>query len=202
MKSAVLLVDLQRDFLAGAGARMPVSEQDTEAILRCANQILAGQSLQGSLPIVVVNEFARDAIFLNILRRHAAIAGSHGADLDPRLADAGRARKFSKSRASAFSNPELDRYLQREGIRHLYVLGVMAEGCVRATVLDARKRGYLVTVIADAVASDAKWKLRLGLWSMKRAGAEIAHSPGPQAHENGAGREHGEAASARTATLH
>jgi nicotinamidase-related amidase len=179
MKSAVLLIDLQRDFLAGPGARLPVSAEGAEQVLQVANEILAGSSLRGALPIVVVNEFPRDATIMNLLRRRAAIAGSAGAELDPRLADASHAKKIPKSRASAFTNPELDEFLRSEGIDHLYVLGVMAEGCVRATVLDARRRNYRVSLIANAIASNADWKLRLALWWMKRAGAEIARLTGP-----------------------
>jgi len=177
--SAVLLIDLQRDFLAGPGSRMPVSAKGAEAVLRVANEILKGQQLQGVLPIIIVNEFPRSATVLNALRRHAAVAGTPGADLDPRLADPGSARKFTKARASAFSNPELENYLRSEGIARLYLLGVMAEACVRATVVDARKRSYRVTVIADAVASSSAWKVGVALWIMKRAGAEVVYLHGP-----------------------
>ncbi len=177
--SAVLLIDLQRDFLAGPGSRMPVSAKGAEAVLRVANKILKGEQLQGVLPIIIVNEFPRSATVMNVFRRHAAVAGTPGADLDPRLADPGSAKRFAKSRGSAFSNPELENYLRSEGISRLYVLGVMAEACVRATVLDARKRSYRVTVIADAVASSSAWKVGVALWFMKRAGAEVAYLNGP-----------------------
>ena len=80
---------------------------------------------------------------------------------------------ISKSSPSAFSNPELHRYLQAHGVNELYIVGVFAEGCVRATVSDARRRGYKVNVIADAVASSGPWKKRFGLWAMRRAGANV-----------------------------
>ncbi|WP_206047096.1 cysteine hydrolase family protein, partial [Noviherbaspirillum denitrificans] len=94
-------------------------------------------------------------------------------DLDARIRNDGSFRIFAKASASAFSNPELDRYLHMEKISDLYVMGVFAEGCVRSTVLDARRRGFKVHVLADAVASNAPWKKRFGIWSMKRAGANI-----------------------------
>lgn len=177
--SAVLLIDLQRDFLAGPGSRMPVSAKGAEAVLRVANEILGGKQLQGVLPIFIVNEFPQSATVMNAFRHHAAVAGTPGADLDPRLADPGEAKKFAKARASAFSNPALENYLRSEGIRHLYVLGVMAEACVRATVVAARKRSYRVTVIADAVASTSAWKVSVALWFMQRAGAEMVYLNGP-----------------------
>lgn len=63
--------------------------------------------------------------------------------------------------------------MRAENITDLYVMGVFAEGCVRATVIDARHRGYAVHVLANAVASNASWKKRFGLWAMNRAGAVI-----------------------------
>ena len=173
MKSAVLLIDLQRDFLAGPGARMPVSAQSTEQVLRVANAILAGRRLAESLRFMVVNEFPASAHVPNFFRRHAAIAGSQGAELDPRLDHAENIKRISKSSASAFTNPELNEVLRASGTEHLYVLGVMTEGCVRATVVDAIRRGFRVTVIDNGIASNAEWKHRLGVWLMKRAGAEF-----------------------------
>jgi len=83
---------------------------------------------------------------------------------------------IAKSRPSAFSNPDLDSLLRARGVQVLYVLGVFAEGCVRATVLDAVQRGYTVRVLEEAVASNAGWKKRFALWAMKRGGADIVSS--------------------------
>lgn len=87
-----------------------------------------------------------------------------------------------KARSSAFSNLELEQFLRAERIGELYVLGVFAEGCVRATVLDARHRGHGVQVIADAVATNVAWKKAFALWAMRSAGAKMIPSPSvPQA---------------------
>jgi len=42
--------------------------------------------------------------------------------------------------------------LRSKGVRHLCVGGLATDYCVRATVLDAIKRGLVVTVLADGVA--------------------------------------------------
>lgn len=52
---------------------------------------------------------------------------------------------------SGFDAPELLPILQRRNIRRLWVGGLATEYCVRATVLDGRKHGFAVFVIADAV---------------------------------------------------
>ena len=178
---AVLLLDLQRDFLGAAGARLPVDAPGAAAVLRTANAILAKRVLASALPVLIVTQFPASARLANFFRKGAAIVGTPGADLDPRLGKTGQVRVMTKARSSAFTNPDLERYLHAQGVQELYVLGVFAEGCVRATVRDARRRGYPVTVIVDAVATNARWKLRVALWAMRRAGATLVPTVGAAA---------------------
>ena len=175
---AVLLLDLQRDFLGGAEARLPVDAPGAAAVLRTANAILAKRVLPAALPVLIVTQFPASARLANLFRKGAAIVGTPGADLDPRVTPTGHIPVMTKARSSAFTNPELERYLHAHGVTELYVLGVFAEGCVRATVRDARRRGYPVTVIVDAVATNAHWKRRFALWAMRRAGATLVPTVG------------------------
>ncbi|MBI5047416.1 MAG: bifunctional nicotinamidase/pyrazinamidase [Deltaproteobacteria bacterium] len=41
--------------------------------------------------------------------------------------------------------------LRKKGIKHLYIGGLATDYCVRATVLDALKQGFEVTVLIDAI---------------------------------------------------
>jgi nicotinamidase-related amidase len=175
-KLAVLLMDLQYDFLSREGGRMPVDEPGAEAVLRVANDVLSKRVLAEAVPILVVNQFPATERVANFFRKGAAIAGSPGAELDGRLERDGSERVIAKASPSAFSNPELEKYLRAQGAQELYVLGVFAEGCVRSTVVDAVKRGYTVHVVARAVASNAAWKKRFALWAMNGAGARIVPS--------------------------
>lgn len=175
-RSAVLLMDLQRDFLGAVGSRMPVQSEGAIAVISAANAVLNHEVLPQALPILVLNQFPATDRIANFFRKGAAIAGTPGASLDPRILTHGSVKVVTKASASAFSNPDLDRFLQAEQVTDLYVMGVFAEGCVRSTVLDARRRGYGVHVIASAVASNASWKKQFALWAMRRAGADIMQS--------------------------
>ncbi len=172
-RAAVLLMDLQRDFLDTDDARMPVDASGAASVLRNANAVLAKRALETSIPVLVVNQFPASARIANFFRKGAAISGTPGAELDPRVRNSAQVKVIPKSRPSAFTNPELDSYRKAQGVKELYVMGVFAEGCVRATVLEALRRGYKVNVIADAVATDKPWKKRFALWAMKRAGATL-----------------------------
>lgn len=171
--SAVLLIDLQRDFLDLENGRLPVDGPGAKAVLRCANDVLSKRILADALPILVVNQFPPTARLGNFFRKGAAVVGSAGAQLDARLQRSGSEAIITKARPSAFSNPELERCLREHGVRDIYVLGVFAEGCVRSTAVDAIQRGYTVHVIANAVASNAAWRKTFALWAMARAGAAI-----------------------------
>ena len=166
-------MDLQRDFLDCDLGRMPVDAPGAQAVLRVANDVLAKRSLADAVPVLVLNQFPASARIANFFRKGAAITGSAGAEPDARLQRSGSEKVFTKARPSAFSNPQLQAWLSANDIKDVYVLGVFAEGCVRATAVEAVRRGYRVHVIADAVASNAAWKKTFALWAMERAGAEI-----------------------------
>ena len=171
--SAVLLMDLQTDFLAAEGAKMPVAASDAERILATANKVFSGALLDSALRVVVVNRFPRSARIANFFRHYAALAGTAGAELDPRLRPNGVAKIIAKAAPSAFSNPELDALLKAAAVARIYIFGVFAEGCVRSTALDALRRGYAVTVPVDAIGTNAGWKRAFALWSMRRAGVAL-----------------------------
>jgi nicotinamidase-related amidase len=174
--TAVLLMDLQKDFLDVEKGRLPIDRQSAQVVLKTANEILSKRVLAEALPILVMNQFPVTDRIANFFRKGSAIAGSVGAEFDSRLEDHAQVKVVVKACPSAFSNPELQQYLRAQNVQELYILGVFADGCIRATVLDAVKLGYVVHVIVDAVATNASWKKRFALWSMKRAGARIESS--------------------------
>lgn len=82
---------------------------------------------------------------------------------------------FHKTTADAFSNRVFVDWLREARVRDLVILGVFAEGCVRATVASALRRGFSVHVLVPGVASNASWKTRWALWLMRRRGARLVH---------------------------
>ena len=175
-QSAALLMDLQADFLAPSGARMPVDARDAARVVETANAVLARGVLSGSLPIMVVNAFPRAAWFANLFRHGAAIAGTPGAMLDARVRVNPGIKVFAKRSPSAFSNPDLEPYLKANAVTTLYIFGVFAEACVRATAVDGRRHGYAVVVPLDAIGTNSETKRRFAQWAMQRAGVELVPS--------------------------
>ena len=171
--AAILLIDLQTDFLDLEEGCLPVDRIGSEEVIKIANEVLTKKILPDVLPVFIVSKFPPSARIANFFRKNAALVGSHGANIDERIVKAESTAVFEKSKSSAFSNPEVADYLKNRDVKDLYVLGVFAEGCVRATVLDAIKIGFNVCVVENAVATNASWKKQIALWVMNRAGALV-----------------------------
>ena len=155
-ESALLVLDLQRDFLEGDG-RMPIAAQQVTPLLAVANALIDAAASEGAPVVYVLNAFPRSQHVLNFFRHGAAVAGTPGAEINPRVRRAPEAATFSKERSDAFSNADLDVFFRKAGVRHLVIVGVFAPACVRATARGALRKGYRVTVVSDGVgaASDA-----------------------------------------------
>jgi len=155
---------------------MPVSPSTAHRVITSANRLLQHAEGAGWMIIIVRNEYARRDWFGNFFRNAAALEGSPGADIDPRVVVPTSALKLSKSKPDAFSNPALESALKLAAINRLVIIGVMAEGCVRATVKAAARRRYSVTVATDAVGSSRSFLESFGLRNMRRAGAQLSTS--------------------------
>ena len=152
MRPALLLVDLQNDFLQRPGLLPGVDE-----LLPSVIDILAAARAAG-MPIAHVRtRVLADGSDCMPHWRGAGIlecvAGTPGEMAPPALAAREHEAVFYKRFFSGFGNPDLESWLRQEAVTELWVAGVYTHGCVRATVLDAYERGYQVTVVADAIAS-------------------------------------------------
>jgi nicotinamidase-related amidase len=175
-RTAVLLMDLQVDFLDTHKGRMPVEKAGAARVIAAANSVLLSNAFPGVVVVAIVNAFPRSQRISNFFRHHAAVSGSAGAQLDQRVSLPPGTPIFSKACADAFSNASLHTYLQSCAVTRVCIIGVFAEGCVRATALAARKLGYDVCVPLDAIATNASWKLRFATHSMRSHGVSlVAH---------------------------
>jgi len=172
-RTAVLLLDLQIDFLDIEHGKMPVPAADALRVIAVANAVLAGRSLPDALPVFIVNQFPATTTLGNFFRRGAAIVGSPGASLDPRIQVPPNARIFSKERSSAFSNKDLAPYLRNQCVGRIWVVGVMTEACVRATALGARTLGFEVGIAEAGIATNAAWKADFARWALRRGGVTM-----------------------------
>jgi len=168
---AVLLIDLQTDFLAPAG-RMPISQAQVPAMLDACHRAYEQASARNWPVVAIGNEFSRwDP--LNLARRFASVNGSKGAQWDSR-APQGHDVYFAKRFTSAFSNPDLDRWLQERQIGNLHLAGLQAKACVKATAKAALRRGYRVWLIEPAIGDTSDAARSAALIGLRRLGCEVS----------------------------
>jgi nicotinamidase-related amidase len=149
-RSALLLIDFQRDFLDDNG-RMPIARNQVEPLIAETNQAIAAARAKGIEVLGIGNEFSPRDWFMNTLRRNAALAGSDGAAWDDRIPLDG-APYFTKTQGDAFSNEQLKQHLRDLGTEEVILTGLQSKACVMATARGAIKEGLRVRILERAVA--------------------------------------------------
>jgi nicotinamidase/pyrazinamidase len=185
---ALLLVDVQNDFCPGGA--LPVAEGDR--VVPVLNEYIARFAERG-LPVYASRDWhpAETSHFKawgGPWPPHC-VQNTTGAEFHPGLAlppDAvvvSKGMDPSRDSYSAFQASEregggtpLDESLRRRGVRTLYVGGLATDYCVRASVLDARRAGFEVVLLEDAVRGiDVKpGDVQRALGEMTQAGARTA----------------------------
>lgn len=180
---ALIVVDVQRDFLPGGALAVPAGDE----VVAPLNRAIAAFRQAGQ-PVF----FSRDwhpADHCSFKAQGGpwpphCVAGSKGATFAPGLAVPRDAAVVSKADTpgrdaySAFQGTDLAAQLEAAGVRRVFVGGLATDYCVKATVLDARRHGFEVEVMQDAVraVNVEPGDGERALAEMRREGADLVHS--------------------------
>jgi len=104
----------------------------------------------------------------NFFRKHSALKGSTGVELDERLLKVNNVY-FSKNKANAFSNPELTRFFNGNGIKEIHIVGLFTEGC-------SLHNNFHTTVVKDAVAGSSDKKRLIALNKLRSNKVKVIDS--------------------------
>ena len=184
---ALLVVDVQRDFLPGGALGIAGGDR----VIAPLNEYMAAIAARG-LPIFLTRDW-HPPDHCSFRERGGpwpphCVAGTPGAEFDPRLAAPASAGIVSKATErdreaySAFEGTDLDARLRAAGVRRIFIGGLATDYCVLFTARDAVARGFEVVVLRDAIcAIDARpGDGRRALDEMAALGAtlvERAHRP-------------------------
>jgi len=172
-KSALIIVDMQYDFLPGGALATRGGDELPPLINQLQDKfdlIVATQDWHppghGSFASSHPGHSPGEVIDLNgleqILWPDHAVQGTHGAELVAELDQERIAHIVQKgtdpavdSYSGFYDNGHrvdtgLDAYLKSQGITRVYVVGLALDYCVKYTALDAERAGYDTTLIADA----------------------------------------------------
>ncbi|KAK3005544.1 hypothetical protein RJ639_015969 [Escallonia herrerae] len=155
-KTALLVIDMQKDFILPEGA---MRVDGGQAIVPNVITTVETARRRGILVVREHDPLGRD---VELFRKHLysdgkpkpTSKGSVGAQLADGLVIAEEDYKLVKTRFSAFFATHLHSFLQGSGINSLVVIGVQTPNCIRQTVFDAVACDYQsVSVIVDATAA-------------------------------------------------
>jgi nicotinamidase-related amidase len=132
--SALVVVDVQNDVVARAYRR-------DEVVANIAR---------------VVETARRDgAPVIWVLHSDEELAkGSDGWQLVPELSPRATEARIDKSYGDSFEDTDLEAVLASAGIGRLVVVGAQTDACIRATIHGGFVRGYDVTLVSDAHATE------------------------------------------------
>lgn len=198
---ALLLIDIQHDFLPGGALGVPEGDQVIQvanAAMARAEHVVATQdwhppdhgSFASQHPGVAIGEsFLLDGLPQIAWPDHC-VQGTHGAEFPVALHTASIryvARKGTDRSIDSYSGffdnghrqtTGLNDYLMSQGIRELTIMGLATDYCVKSTVLDAIELGYLTRVLLDGCRGvDLRsGDVEAAVAAMQGAGAEIVTS--------------------------
>jgi nicotinamidase/pyrazinamidase len=175
---ALLIVDVQNDFCAGGALAVPEGDKVVPVINR----------LMDHIDVIVASKdwHPQQTIHFQKWPSHC-VQGTHGAEFHPNLQSKNIQKVFLKGTGnkddgySAYeaTSEDLAQYLKSKGVTELYVTGLATDYCVRASALDANKKGFRTYVVTDAIAAvdvhpgDGQKALD----EMKSAGIRLVKSP-------------------------
>jgi nicotinamidase-related amidase len=172
--TALMLIDLQRDYLQADGRR-PVSQDQVEPMIKAVNGMIAAMRKAPMPVIYVIDEYSPFQFVAGLSNNWAAQRYEAGSAIDPRVTGTGGVF-FRKQYKNIFRNDQFLLHMKIIDSGTLAVAGVYADSSVLAAVEQALKRGYHVIVISDAVAAESDQARDAALNQMRQAGAKIETS--------------------------
>ena len=184
MASALIVVDVQNDFCEGGSLAVAGG---ADVARRIAELMQADHSYDHIVAtrdhhVDPGDHFADQPDFVDSWPAHC-VAHTEGAQHHPSLARAPFAAIFDKGEyAAAYSgfegvSPEGDAladWLRARGIDRVDVCGLATDYCVKATALDAARRGFATTVLLDLTAAVDPASTDGVLGELREAGVTVA----------------------------
>ncbi len=196
--NALILVDIQNDFLPGGALAVPEGDQIIpilNELQRHFDLVVATQDWHppdhGSFAVHHPDRKPGDRIDLHGLDQTLwpvhCVQGTPGADFAPGLNQARWDRVFQKgteatidSYSGLFDNGHrkatgLSEYLREKGVTDVYIAGLATDYCVKFTALDALALGFNVHLIEDACrgVNLQKGDVERAVEEMEKAGVRV-----------------------------
>lgn len=161
MTDALIVVDVQNDFCSGGSLAVP----DGDAVVPILDEYMA-RAADAGIPIFATRDWHPEHTSHFVTGGGPwpphCVQGTRGAAFHPELrlpsgtlvVSTGMGPEdqgYSGFDGELPDGQSLQDTLRARGVDHVYVGGLATDYCVRATVLDALKHGFMASVLVDAV---------------------------------------------------
>lgn len=176
MKPALLIIDMQNDFvLPGGPFVIPGAHANTPRMREVLEHFR-----QEKLPVFhIIREYLADGSNIEITRKEAFLAGpkygvpgTKGAEIVEALAPVEGEHVIVKPRFSAFFKTGLEQMLRSSGVDHVVICGIQYPNCIRATAFDAISCDFPTTVITDATSAATEEVALANIHDMRNIGID------------------------------
>jgi ureidoacrylate peracid hydrolase len=183
-QTALVIIDLQNDFLDAKGAYARGGDTNPPALLLPERIAAVARVLKAAGGLVVASQFTLwpDASGAPMISPHLMALRPYLKQGDFAPGSWGQANvealgglidvTVSKVAYSAFFNTQLDWVLRRAGIDTVAVCGIVTNGGVASTVRDAHMRDYRTLVLGDGCAAFGDERHQISLADMRNV-AEV-----------------------------
>jgi nicotinamidase/pyrazinamidase len=178
-KTALIIVDVQQDFLPGGALGVPEGDEVVAPLLVAAEDADLVVATRDRHPADHSSFAAQGGIW-----PPHCVDGTPGYELDPQVAQAAdfiidKATERDVDAYSGFDGTDLAERLHKAGVTRVQVGGLATDYCVKATALDALTAGFDVEVLAFAArgVDVNRGDSDRALEAMQAAGAKIALVP-------------------------
>ena len=186
--AALILIDMQRDFLEPGGFGellgnnvdlLRSTVEPCSLVLNSARRnglfiLHTREGHRGDLSDAPESKLKRGNLKVGIGDKgpmgRVLVHGEKGHDIIPELSPLSHEPIIDKPGKGAFFATDLDLILRNRNIKTLFICGVTTEVCVHTTVREANDRGYECVVLSDCVGSYFPEFQRVGIEMIKAQG--------------------------------
>jgi nicotinamidase/pyrazinamidase len=156
-QDALLVIDIQNDFIPGGALAVPGGDRVVPVINRISGCFATRVFTRDWHPVNHIS-FSREPHLVDKSWPVHCVQNTWGAQFhsdlkigqDDRIVNLGDDPE--QENYSAFHETDLEEWLRRRGIRRIYIAGLATEYCVFNTALDGLGAGFQAAVFEDAIA--------------------------------------------------
>ncbi len=148
MKKALLIIDAQEDFIGEKRNKQRFDFEDVDKLINNINEKIIFYEKNKDIVVYIVNVLPNNFLYKKFFRY--TLVGTKGAKLDKRITIISQ-NYFEKQFGSAFRNNNLVKFIKKNEINKIEMVGVDINGCIFKTAKSAVKIGLNVTISSDSI---------------------------------------------------